>query len=207
MVMRSVSTDGMTDEEINELTKFAAHYEPEEFVLRYFARIKDKAFAAKSRFDYYNSRSRRNKPFMEKALAEIPALQKAPKYAGQVLGLSKAKLLQGLGRYEEGIKAYRGANKQPDSTWGVTDCMVALKQYPQAVKTVQGLESVGGATASKASLKIADIYRISGNKGKEVQQLRMVLRRYPKSGESSEAHNRLESYGVALTGGESTAEE
>jgi hypothetical protein len=72
---------------------------------------------------------------------------------------------------------------------------------------VQGLESVGGATASRASLKIADIYRISGNKGKEVQQLRMVLRRYPKSGESSEAHNRLESYGVALTGGESEAEE
>ncbi|MBT8038226.1 MAG: tetratricopeptide repeat protein [Verrucomicrobiae bacterium] len=206
-VMRSVSTDGMTDEGIKNLANFSAYYEPEEFVLRYFSRIKDKAFAAKSRFDYYNARSHRNRPFMEKALAEIPALQKAPKYAGQALGLSQARLLQGLGRYEEAIKAYRGANKQPDSTWGVTDCMVALKQYPQAVKTVQGLESVGGGTASKASLKIADIYRISGNKGKEVQQLRMVLRRYPKSGESSEAHNRLESYGVALTGGESTAEE
>lgn len=206
-VMRSVSTEGMTDEEINKLTNFAAAYEPEEFVLRYFARIKDKAYAAKSRFDYYNARTHRNKPFMEKALAEIPVLQKAPDYAGQALGLSQARLLQGLGRYEEGIKAYRGANKQPESTWGVTDCMVALKQYSQAVKTVQGLESVGGKTASSASFKIAEIYRISGNKGKEVQQLRMVLRRYPKSSESSEAHNRLEKYGVALTGGESTAEE
>jgi hypothetical protein len=85
--------------------------------------------------------------------------------------------------------------------------MVALKQYPQAIKTVQELESVGGAVASKASLRIADIYRASGDKGKEVQQLRMVLKRYPKSGESSEAHNRLESYGVALSGGEATAEE
>lgn len=207
MVMRSVSTQGMTDEEINRLANFAAYYEPEEFVLRYFARMKDKLYAAKSRFDYYNARTHRNRPFMEKALAEIPALQKSPKYAGQALGMSQARLLQGLGRYEEAIKAYRGANKQPDSTWGVTDCMVALKQYPQAVKTVQGLESVGGATASKASLKMADIYRISGNKGKEVQQLRMVLRRYPKSGESSEAHNRLERYGVALTGGEAEAEE
>jgi tetratricopeptide (TPR) repeat protein len=206
-VMRSVSTQGMTDEEIKTLTNFAAYYEPEEFVLRYFARMKDKLFAAKSRFDYYNARTHRNRPFMEKALLEIPALQKSPKYAGQALGISQAILLQGLGRYEEAIKAYRVANKQPQSTWGVTDCMVALKQYPQAVKTVQGLESVGGATASKASLRIADIYRISGNKGKEVQQLRMVLRRYPKSGESSEAHNRLESYGVALTGGEAVAEE
>jgi tetratricopeptide (TPR) repeat protein len=206
-VMRSVSTQGMVDEDIKDLTNFAAHYEPEDFVIRYFARMKDKTFASKSRFDYYNARTHRNKPFMEKALAEIPLLRKAPKYAGQALSLSQARLLQKLGRYEEGIKAYRGANKQPESTWGVTDCMVGLKQYSQAIKTVQGLESVGGATASKASLRIADIYRISVNKGKEVQQLRMVLRRYPKSRESSEAHNRLESYGVALTGGESEAEE
>ena len=54
---------------------------------------------------------------------------------------------------------------------------------------------------------MADIYRISGDKGKEVTQLRLVLVRYPKSGQSSEAHNRLESYGVALTGGEAEAED
>jgi tetratricopeptide (TPR) repeat protein len=206
-VMRSVSTQGMTDEEIKRYISFAASYETEEFVLRYIARMKDKTFASKSRFDYYNGRSGNNKSFMEKALAEIPLLRKSPKYAGQALVMSQAKLLRGLKRYGESIKAYREANIQPASTWAVSDCMVALKQYPQAIKTIQGLESVGGGVASKASLRIAEIYRISGNKGKEIQQLRMVLQRYPKSGESSEAHNRLEKYGVALTGGESTAEE
>ena len=85
--------------------------------------------------------------------------------------------------------------------------MVALKQYGKAVKTVQGLESVGGNTAAQAALKVADIYRISSQKGKEVTQLRLVLVRYPKSGQSSEAHNRLENYGVALTGGEAKAED
>jgi hypothetical protein len=40
-----------------------------------------------------------------------------------------------------------------------------------------------------------------------VKQLRAVLKRYPKSGESSQAHNRLEAYGVPLVGGESEAEE
>jgi len=54
---------------------------------------------------------------------------------------------------------------------------------------------------------VADIYRISGDKGKEVDQLRVVLRRYPKSGESSVAHERLEGYGVKLVGGEAEAEE
>jgi TolA-binding protein len=206
-VMRTVSTEGMTDQELRNLTDFAAQYEPEDFVLGYYARIKDKALAAKSRFDYYNSRSHRNPPFMEKALLEIPELKKSPAYAGPDLGLSQGNLLRELGRFEEGIKAFNEANKQPESTWGVADCLVGLKRYPEAVKTVQQLESVGGEVAPRASLKMADILLASGDKGKEVQQLRMVLKRYPKSGESSEAHNRLERYGVALSGGESTAEE
>ncbi len=61
--------------------------------------------------------------------------------------------------------------------------------------------------APRACYKAADIYRVSGDKGKEVQQLQLVLRRYPKSGESSAAHGRLESYGVKLIGGEATADE
>jgi tetratricopeptide (TPR) repeat protein len=142
---------------------------------------------------------------MEKALAEIPELMKSPKYADGLVW-TKATLLQGLGRHDEAIQAFRAANKQPDSTWEIANCMVALKQFDQAVKTVSELESVGGATASQASFKVAEIYRISGDKGREVTQLRAVLRRYPKSAESSEAHNRLEGYGLALTGGEAEAE-
>jgi tetratricopeptide (TPR) repeat protein len=205
-VMRSVRTDGMTDEELVNYAHFVAYYESEETVLRYLARLKDKAMAGKARFDYYNARSHRNAPNMEKALAEIPALMKSPKYAGG-LALRKAQLLHTLGRHDEAIKAYQAANAQPTSTWGVADCLIALKQYGKAVKTVQELESVGGNTAAQAGLKIADIYRISGDKGKEVTQLRLVLTRYPKSGQSSEAHNRLENYGVALTGGEAEAED
>jgi len=205
--MRSVSTQGMTDEELKGYAGFVALYEPEETVLRYFARMKDKLFATKARFDYYHARTHQNRPFQEKALAEIPALQKSPQYAGVELTWAKAGLLQRLGRYEEAIKEYRAANKQPDSTWAVADCLVALKNYPHAIKELNGLLSVGGATAARASLKAADVYKIAGDKGKEVSQLRAVLKQFPKSNESSEAHNRLESYGVALVGGEAEAEE
>ena len=62
-------------------------------------------------------------------------------------------------------------------------------------------ERPASGTAARASLKVADVYRIAGDKGKEVSQLRAVLKQFPKSAESSEAHNRLESYGVALVGG------
>jgi len=203
-VMRTISPENLTDQDLVGFAGVAAGLnEPEETVLRLFARMKDKLAATKARFDYYNSHSHRNPPFMEKALAEIPALKQSPAYAGQALVWSEAVLLQGLGRYDEAIKAFRAANKQPASTWEIADCLVALKQYDQAVTTVREIESVGGDTASAACLRIANIYRASGDKGREVGQLRTVLKRYPKSGESSQAHNRLESYGVALTGGES----
>jgi tetratricopeptide (TPR) repeat protein len=206
-VMRTISPENLSDTDLVGFAGAAAGLnESEETVLRVFARMKDKLAASKARFDYYNSRSHRNPPFMEKALAEIPALKQSPAHAGQSLVWSEAVLLQGLGRYEEAIKAFRTANKQPESTWEIADCLVSLKQYDQAVTAVREIESVGGATASAASLKAADIYRASGDKGREVGQLRTVLKRYPKSPESSKAHGRLESYGVALTGGESETE-
>lgn len=205
-VMRSVSTNGMSDEELKTYAGFVANYEPEEVIMGYYARMKDKLFAAKCRFDYFKARTHRNRPNAEKALAEIPALKKSPDYAGVELSWAEGQLHQGIGNYEEAIKAYNAANKQPDSTWAVTECYLGMKNYPQAIKTVRELQSVK-ATASRAAFKIADIYRVSGDKGKEVDQLRLVLKQFPKSGESSEAHRRLESYGVALVGGESKAVE
>lgn len=204
IVMRSIRTDSMSDDEIKRFALLTANYQTEEEVIRHLARIKDKLFATKARFDYYHSRSHRNPPFMEKALAEIPELAKSPQYADG-LTWTKAVLLQGLGRHEEAIEAFRTANKQPDSTWEISNCLVALKQYDQAIKTVSDLESIGGAVASKASLQVANIYKISGDKAKEVAQLRTVLRRYPKTQESAASHDRLEAYGVALVGGEAEA--
>ena len=204
-VLASIRPEGMDDETLRDLAMTTAGFEPEEAVLRYFSRMKDPVFATKSRFDYYKSRSHRNPPFMEKALAEIPALQKVPQYAGQALTWDQASLLHGLGRFEEAIKAYRASNKEPAASWEISQCLRSLKRFPEAIKTLQELESVGGDTASRAALEIANVHLSSGDKGKEVDQLRLVLRRYPKSGQSSEAHTRLERYGVALIGGEAEA--
>ncbi len=206
MVMRSVDLNGMEDEQLRNMGFFAANYETEEGVLRYFARMKDKLAGAKARFDYYKARSHRNKPNAEKALAEIPELQKSPDHAGSGLMWAKGELLREIGEHEEAIKAFRAANREPDTTWAVTDCLIAMKQYPEAIKTVSQLKSVSGQ-APRASLRIADIHRIAGDKAREVDQLRAVLKQFPKSGESSEAHRRLESYGVALVGGEAEAVE
>ena len=207
IVLRTVPTNGMSDQELVNIAGLVGYYDTEEKFLQYVARIQDKTAASKTRYDYYNGKSHNNAPFMEKALVEIAILEKSPKHATPDLTFRKGDLLRSLQRFEESIKAYRSANKQPDSTWGITECLIGMKQYANAIKTVRDLEALGGSVASRASLKAADIYKLAGDKGKEVTQLRAVLKRYPKSGESSTAHNRLEAYGVALVGGEATADD
>ncbi|MBT7743018.1 MAG: tetratricopeptide repeat protein [Opitutae bacterium] len=206
-VIRMVNVSGMTDEELKDMGTFAAYYLTENEVLAYFAKIANKSFAGKARFDYFIGKSHQNRPFKEKALAEVPSLKKIPDYAGPELSWKEGTLLQELGRYAEAIKSYRAANKQPHSTWAIADCLVGLKQFGKAVELLRELENSVGAFAPVACLKICNVYRTSGDKGKEIGQLRLVLRRHPKSKESSEAHQRLETYGVRLTGGEGEAEE
>ncbi len=95
--------------------------------------------------------------------------------------------MQWQSKLEGAIKLYQAANRRSESTWAVIDCQVKLKRYDQPIKLTRELESLGGNVAASASLKVADIYRASGEKSKEVQQLQVVLRRYPKSGQSSTA--------------------
>lgn len=205
-VMRTVSTSGMDDEALRDLADYVAIYDGEEAFLRYVGRIKNSTFAAKTRFDFYYRLAFRNGDFQKKAMAEVPVLRKSTEYA-QEIAWAHATLTQWQGQYEQAIKLYRAANRQPDSTWAVIECLLALKQYAQAIKLTGELEMVRGSVAAAACLKAADIYRAAGNKAKEVQQLQLVLRRYPKSSQSSTAHGRLESYGVKVIGGEAKAEE
>ena len=203
-VLRTVRTDGMDDAQLSDYANFAAIYEGEDAFLRIVGKIKDKVTAARVRFDFYYSKSHRHGGFQEKALQEVALLGKSPDHA-QAIVWPHATLLQWQGRHEAAIKLYQSANRQPDSTWAVIGCRIALKQYDQAVKLTRELESLGGDVAASACLKAADIYRTAGDKKKEVQQLQLVLRRYPKSGYSSQAHDRLESYGVKIIGGEAIA--
>ncbi len=205
-VLRQVNTQGMDDKSLRRIADYVVMYEGEEAFLRTVAKMQDKVYAARTRFDFYFAGAFRNGDFQNKALAEVPQLQQSTENAQEIVW-KHATLVQWQGRFEEAIKLYRSTNRQPEATWAIIECMLALKQYGSAIDLAKELESVGGEVAAAACLRAADIYRTSGDKGKEVQQLQLVLRRYPKSRQSSEAHNRLESYGVKLIGGEATAEE
>lgn len=203
-VFRSIGNQPMSDAELRDYGMLATKYEPEDSVMRIFARIKNPAAAAKARFDYHTQWDfRGNRDHAEKALAELPTLRKSPEHTGPNLAWTEAELLQTLGRHEDAIQAYRNANRQPDSTWRIIDCLVTLKRPDDAIRSARELESLGKDIAPKAALRIANIYKGAGDKAREISQLRQVLVRYPKTSESSQAHIRLENYQVPLVGGES----
>lgn len=204
-VLATVRTQGMDDAALARLAGYVAEYEGEDAFLLTANKIKDKTFAARTRFNHYFARSHRNGPNQEKALAEVPVLSKSPDHAQEILW-PHANLMQWRGEHEEAIKLYRKANRQPQSAWAIIDCRVAMKQYDKAIQLCEELYSVR-SEAARACFRVADIYRIAGDKGKEVQQLQLVLRRHPGTRESSEAHQRLEKYGVKIIGGEAEAKE
>lgn len=206
VVLHSVRTQEMDDAALRRYAFVVVDFEGEEAFLRAVEKMKDKTAAAGTRFDFYYGRAFRNSDYQNKALAELPLLTKVSDNPQQFVW-PHATLLQWQGQYEEAIKLYRKDNRQPESSWRIIDCRVAMKDYASAIQLAGELESLGGDIAAAACLRAADIYRSSGDKAKEVQQLQLVLRRYPKSGQSSTAHERLENYGVKLIGGESKAEE
>lgn len=204
-VLKTVRTNDMDDAALAQFAGYVAEYEGEDAFLLTVNKIKDKTFAARTRFDYYFARSHRNGENQQKALAEVPVLSKSPDHAQDIVW-PHATLMEWQGEYEQAIKLYKAANVQPRSTWAIIDCQLAMKQHDKAVQLCEELYAIS-SEAAKACFKIADIYRIAGDKGKEVQQLQLVLRRHPGTGESSEAHQRLEKYGVKIIGGESDAKE
>lgn len=205
-VLKTVRTDGMDDPALAKFAGYVAEYEGEDAFLLTVNKIKDKTFATRVRFDYYYARSHRNGENQEKALAEVPLLAKSPDHAQDIVW-PHAVLMQRQGEYEQAIKLFRAANRQPQSTWAVIDCYIAMKQHGKAIELCNELQVLGGDTAAQACLKAADIYRIAGDKGKEVQQLQLTLRRYPGTRQSSESHQRLEKYGVKIIGGEAEAKD
>jgi tetratricopeptide (TPR) repeat protein len=198
-IANAITPGGLKDDELVSLLSFFSVGTDRYNLI--WSKIKDKFLAAKTRLDQW-WRHRK----WEEALVDIQVLKKSPKYAQQVVWM-EAECLQFTQQFEKAIKAFRAANRQPDSTWRVADCQIAMEQFDDAVRTVTGLQMVGGAVASRAAYKIADIYKLMGKKGKEIDQLRLVLRRHPGTREASGAHQRLERYGVKLIGGESKAKE
>jgi tetratricopeptide (TPR) repeat protein len=142
-----------------------------------------------------------------RAPADIPdglklaaELQPVPECAKEAFSIG-GNLLQWSGKFEEAIKAYRSADSPPQTLFWTAECLAKLGKLEPAVAQLREIENFFPPEASRAGLGVAYLYRDAGIKEKYVRSLRGVLKKYPKSGQSSEAHQRLEEMGLPIGGG------
>jgi TolA-binding protein len=142
---------------------------------------------------------RMEKDFPE-GLALAADMQKVPAHAKESFSLG-GNLLQWSGKYEDAIKAYQQADSPPQTLLWTSECLAKLGKLDPAVAQLREVENFFADAAPDAALRAAYLYRDAGIKEKYVRSLRGVLKKFPKSGQSSEAHQRLEEMGLPIGGG------
>jgi TolA-binding protein len=142
---------------------------------------------------------RRPEDFQD-GLALAAELQNDPAVAKETQAI-RGNLLQWSGKYEDAIKAYQQADNPPATLFWTAECQKALGRIDPAIAQLREIEGFFAKEAPEAALRIAYLYRDAGIQEKYVRSLRSVLKKYPKSQQSSEAHQRLEEMGLPIGGG------
>jgi TolA-binding protein len=161
-------------------------------------RTKDKAFGKWELLSYYHSRHHGWNPTAGLPLAD--ELIKVEKYAAQAWW-AKAEFHDALKQFSQAIAAYQNCQNAPENLWRIAACQVKLNKLASAVSQVREIENFFPAEAPKAALHVAHLYRNADEKKKYIQALRDVLKKYPESSQSKEAHVELENEGVRTGGG------
>jgi len=161
-------------------------------------RIKDKTFGKWELLRYYHSRHHGWNPAAGLPLAD--ALIRVEKYSAEAWW-AKGEFHDALKEYAKAIAAFQNCQNTPTNLWRIADCQIKLNKLESAVSQVREIENFFPAEAPKAALHIAHLYRNADEKNKYIQALRDVLKKYPQSDQSKEAHVELEKEGYKPGGG------
>ncbi len=191
--LRHVKYDKLTDDEIEGMAgRF--HRLDGALVKEICMRMKDKD-RARNHYMGYCHWSRN----AAEGLPYASELTKVDKYAKRAWWV-KADFLHWTKKHKEAITAYRMADNPPGNLWQISYCQAALKEYPAAIAQLREIENFFEDQRSRAAFEVANVYNRAGDKKRYIASLRAVLKKYPKSGQSSEAHQRLEKLGVRIGG-------
>lgn len=103
--------------------------------------------------------------------------------------------------YEKALKIYQEISVPPGTLWDIQYCYRRLGKKTETFATLQDLTFFPDQ-AARATWTMAEYYREDGEKEKAIALYRRLLSQpeWKKTGESSQAHQRLEAWGIA-TGG------
>jgi len=123
-----------------------------------------------------------------------------PRFAQEAL-FKKAQLLHRSKQYKPAIAAYQQADCPPGNLWGIAECHAKLGEIGKAVAQLREVEAFFKDHAPEAALRIARLYKQAGKTKLCIAAFRAVMKKYPKSGQSSNAHQELEHMGIKIGGG------
>ncbi len=195
-ILRKMRLDEMSDKEIAGVAR--SFWQASGDVVKHFCmRTKDKDYGKSELLSYYESRWGYN-PKAGLPLADD--LVKVDKYSEQAWW-AKGRFHHSLKEYAKAIGAYQNCQNEPVNLWRIADCQDKLKKLESAVAQVREIENFFPPEAPRAAMHIAQLYRKAGEKKKYIGALRAVLKKYPQSGQSREAHLQLEGLGIKMGGG------
>ncbi len=180
-----------------------AHYlwtKSDRLVLLTYSAMKDQEMADLGRLRFYHSR--------KDSGSGIPLAQKLTSSADHAAEAwwKLAELYAWKKDWQEAISAYRKSEKLPDALWCISDCFVKLGKTSEAIAALQEVENFFKNYSAEAALRMSFVYRAANQRPQQEAALRNVLKKYPKSKQSSTAHLELEKLGVSRIGGGMNAE-
>jgi tetratricopeptide (TPR) repeat protein len=116
--------------------------------------------------------------------------------------------LRDFARYRDAIAAYQQCDNFPDPYWQMAGCYRALTEYNEAISLYQQIYAAYEPWQPQALLQIGYTYEQAAEQEKAIKTFQAVCKKFPKAGEASEAHNRLnDQYGIRVTLGGDAGEE
>lgn len=110
--------------------------------------------------------------------------------------------------YQKAIKAYQDSNYQPpENIFRIAECYVAMKKWERAIEECNGIISIFQNQRIRAmQFLVTQVYEQRKSKALDdtrnaIEMLKAILAYYKDKGASSWAHQKLEDYGVVVTGG------
>lgn len=130
-----------------------------------------------------------NKP--DQAIAVYRELLTADATNAKVYHVEIANTLYQASRWQECITAYRGTDNFPTNYQNMAHAYRQLKQYDEAIGLYRQIMAASAPHAPSALYQIALTQEEAGKKEDAIKSLKLVCDKYPKTGEGSAAHSRL----------------
>ena len=113
----------------------------------------------------------------------------------------KGLLLEDSKQFEKAVTAYQLADRPPETLWRISDCYFNAGKLEQAVAQLREVENFFKEHAPEAAMRIAHLYQRANQKDKYRMALRLVLKKYPESQQSSQAHQESNAIDASNGGG------